>query len=111
MGGAAPCCLATLAPAQGSPLLFALCCSTGMTCMLGLEGQDQMIGRVLLGRYRIMAALAQGGMGVVYLARMEGSAGFLKPVVIKLILPGHTQDPDFVGMFEREAHILSLLRD
>lgn len=79
--------------------------------MLGLEGQDQMIGRVLLGRYRIMAALAQGGMGVVYLARMEGSAGFLKPVVIKLILPGHTQDPDFVGMFEREAHILSLLRD
>ncbi|HET8936872.1 MAG TPA: protein kinase [Polyangiales bacterium] len=69
-----------------------------------------LTGRVLLGRYRIVRELAKGGMGVVYLARVEGAVGFVKPVVVKLLLPEHTEDPRIVGMFVREARILSQLR-
>jgi serine/threonine protein kinase len=69
-----------------------------------------LTGSVLLGRYRIVRELAKGGMGVVYLARAEGAVGFVKPVVIKLLLPEHTQDDRFVRMFAREARILSQLR-
>ena len=69
-----------------------------------------MIGRVLLGRYRVVRELAKGGMGVVYLARAEGAGGFVRPVVIKLILPQHAADPRFLGMFVREAKIMSSLR-
>jgi serine/threonine-protein kinase len=71
---------------------------------------DEVLGSVLLGRYRVVRELAKGGMGVVYLARAEGAVGFIKPVVIKLLLPEHAQDERFVGMFVREAKILSQLR-
>jgi serine/threonine protein kinase len=69
-----------------------------------------LVGRMVLGRYRIVRQLAEGGMGVVYLARAEGAAGFMKPVVIKLILAKHAQNPRFLAMFVREAQILAQLR-
>jgi serine/threonine-protein kinase len=71
---------------------------------------DHLIGNFLLGRYRVVRELAKGGMGVVYLARAEGAVGFVKPVVIKLLLPEHAQNDRFVRMFVREAQILSQLR-
>ncbi len=70
---------------------------------------DEMIGRTLLDRYQIVRRLAAGGMGVVYLARALGAAGFAKPVVIKRILPGLAANREFAGMFIREAQILSHL--
>src|SRR4249920_953483 len=73
-------------------------------------GQHNLVGSVLLGRYRVVRELAKGGMGVVYLARAEGAVGFVKPVVIKLLLPEHTEDERMVRMFVREARILSQLR-
>jgi hypothetical protein len=73
-------------------------------------GQQNMIGSVLLGRYRVVRELAKGGMGVVYLARAEGAVGFVKPVVIKLVLAEHASDARFVAMFVREAQILAHLR-
>ena len=42
---------------------------------------------VAFGRYLLEAKLASGGMGEVFLARVEGAAGFEKRVVIKRILP------------------------
>lgn len=73
--------------------------------------KDDMTGRLLLGKYRTVRRLATGGMGVVYLARSEGAEGFVKPVVVKIILPSYSGDESFLAMFIREAKILSLLDD
>ncbi len=67
-----------------------------------------MSGRVVLGRYRIVAPLARGGMGIIYLGRLEGAAGFAKPVVIKTVIPD-TKDDRSAQLFVREARILSNL--
>ena len=71
--------------------------------------ERSLIGRRVLGRYRILSELARGGMGAVYLARVEGAAGFRRPVVIKRVLPERLNEVH-VSHFAREARILSLLR-
>lgn len=63
---------------------------------------------MVLGHYRVVRALASGGMGTVYLARAEGAAGFVKPVVIKRSLRSGGELAD--QLFAREARILSSLR-
>lgn len=71
---------------------------------------QSMVGRLVLGRYRVLRHLADGGMGAIYLARSEGAAGFVRPVVVKFLLPGLLGDERMVQMFVREAHIMSNLR-
>jgi hypothetical protein len=68
-----------------------------------------MVGNVVLGRYRIVAPLARGGMGIIYLGRLEGAAGFAKPVVIKTVIPEGNDSKRTVQLFLREARILSML--
>ena len=58
------------------------------------------------GRYTLLAPLASGGMGEVYLARLKGVEGFEKLCVIKKILPQLAQERDFVDRFVNEAKIL-----
>lgn len=72
--------------------------------------KDELIGSLVLGRYRIVRPLAQGGMGAVYLARVEGAAGFSKPVVIKRVLPHLNDAKHSKAQFVREARILSNLQ-
>ncbi|MCC6873074.1 MAG: serine/threonine protein kinase [Sandaracinaceae bacterium] len=67
-------------------------------------------GEIVLKRYRIVRRLAVGGMGVVYLARIEGAEGFSRPAVIKRMLPELSNDQELVKLFVREAQILAGLR-
>ncbi len=62
-----------------------------------------------IGRYVLLAKLAQGGMANVWLARATGSEGFHKTVVVKTMLPHLADDPEFVRMFAREAVIAAQL--
>jgi len=71
---------------------------------------DDMVGRQVLGRYRVVRLLARGGMGSIYLARNKGAAGFVRPAVVKKILPSYLGDASAVQMFAREARIMSNLR-
>jgi serine/threonine protein kinase len=62
-----------------------------------------------IGRYDLVAHLATGGMGQVYLARSSGLGGFVRHVVIKTLdLPG-TDEDEAIAMFLDEARLLGLL--
>ncbi|MFW2387268.1 MAG: serine/threonine protein kinase [Polyangiales bacterium] len=60
-----------------------------------------------IGRYALRFELASGGMGSVYLARMEGVSGFDKLVALKRIHPHLAKEKDYVDMFLDEAKIAS----
>src|SRR3954465_5258409 len=60
-----------------------------------------------LGRYELLARLATGGMGEIFLARLEGAAGFEKLYVVKRILPHLADHARFPQMLIAEARIAS----
>lgn len=64
---------------------------------------DDLVGVVLGQRFRLERWLAQGGMGLVYLAtQLE----LERPVIIKLLRSEFTDDTEFVDSFVRETRLL-----
>jgi serine/threonine-protein kinase len=62
-----------------------------------------------LGRYKLLALLATGGMAEIYLARQTGIQGFERLVVVKKILPQLAKEQRFLDMFFDEARIAAQL--
>jgi serine/threonine-protein kinase len=62
----------------------------------------------LLGKYEILALIAQGGMASVWAARIAGSHG--RVVAVKTMLPALSEDADFEAMFLDEARLASRIR-
>jgi serine/threonine-protein kinase len=62
-----------------------------------------------IGRYRLIAELARGGMGIVYVGASQGPGGFSKLVAIKELKPELAQDGDFLTMFLDEARMAARL--
>jgi serine/threonine protein kinase len=56
------------------------------------------------GKYHLLAPLAQGGMGALYLA-VTGDSGLEKLCVIKTVLP-HLADSEYVARFRDEAKVV-----
>ena len=63
----------------------------------------------VVGKYVVQRKLAEGGMAEIFLATAQGAEGFEKPVVIKRIRSGLTNDASFVEMFIAEARLASRL--
>ncbi|MFL5629270.1 MAG: protein kinase domain-containing protein [Ktedonobacteraceae bacterium] len=67
--------------------------------------QDELIG-VMLGNYRILAPLGQGGMARVYKAHQENLD---REVAIKVLPPWFAADRNFVDRFNLEARLVARL--
>ncbi|HEX6241755.1 MAG TPA: serine/threonine-protein kinase, partial [Polyangiales bacterium] len=61
------------------------------------------------GGFRILCALASGGMATVFLARKEGPSRVSKYAAIKVVHPHLAFETDFVNMFLDEARIAAVL--
>ena len=62
-----------------------------------------------LGRYELVARLATGGMGEIFLARLSGEGGFERRVVVKRLLPELVPAGQYVQMFLDEARLAARL--
>jgi len=62
-----------------------------------------------LGKYTLVAEVARGGMGIVYLASSKGPAGFSKLLIVKELRPELVDDPTFLQMFLEEARLAARL--
>src|SRR5688572_4755788 len=58
------------------------------------------------GNYTLVAPLARGGMGEVFLAKTGGVAGLEKRCVVKTLRPHLTDDREYVARFVDEARIV-----
>lgn len=58
-----------------------------------------------LGTFDILAKLADGGVGTIYLARRTGPKAFRRLVAIKRLHPHYASDASFVTMFTDEARL------
>lgn len=63
-----------------------------------------------LGRYELLVPIAQGGMAVVWAARLKGKRRFQKIVALKSMLPALSDDPMFERMFLSEAELASRIK-
>jgi hypothetical protein len=61
----------------------------------------------MLDRYELICPIAEGGMGVCWLARLSARHGFERLVAIKTMKGEYANDPDFERMFLDEARIAS----
>ena len=64
-------------------------------------------GQLIGGRFRVLRALGEGGMGAVYEAEQQGLG---RLVALKVMHPHVAQAPGFVERFHREARVLARLR-
>jgi serine/threonine protein kinase len=80
--------------------------------MSGMSGIPAGAGSLLgkrLGKYEILALLALGGTAEIYLARIDGTNGFEKYVVVKCLHDHLADDQEFVKMFLDEARMAAVL--
>jgi eukaryotic-like serine/threonine-protein kinase len=72
------------------------------------QAEDQMIGQVIGGRYRVTGVLGEGGMGVVYIGEQQmGST--IRKVAIKTLHPHLSKDPSVLARFHRECGTVAQL--
>src|SRR3954470_21967373 len=68
---------------------------------------DELVGRTILDRYKILQRIGEGGMGAVYLAL---HTIIEKKVVLKVLHGEYGRKPDLVERFLHEAKTSSKIR-
>ena len=68
---------------------------------------DPMLGRLLDGKYELLARLGQGGMGTVYRARRVHIGD---EVAVKMLKQNYVTEADAIARFRREAQAAATLR-
>src|SRR3569832_61903 len=61
-------------------------------------------------RYKRLRTIASGGMGTVFLGRMEGGSGFERLVAIKVVHPHLAGNEEVISMFLDEARLAASIR-
>jgi serine/threonine protein kinase len=61
------------------------------------------------GKYQILERVAQGGMAEIFKARMEGIGGFNRLFAIKRVLPGLSNNREYIDLLVDEAKVAGLL--
>ncbi|MBZ0232632.1 MAG: serine/threonine protein kinase, partial [Deltaproteobacteria bacterium] len=64
---------------------------------------------IMFGRYRLCGRLAAGGMAEVWAAQLLAPGGFVKPMVIKRVLPELAENQSFMKMLMTEARVAARL--
>jgi serine/threonine protein kinase len=62
-------------------------------------------GRRIAGKYELIEIAGEGGMAVVWRARMHGASGFNRPVAVKKMKPQLMNQRTHVAMFVEEARV------
>lgn len=75
-------------------------CPTDGAVLLSMEGAEWQPGVLIRGKYRILARLGKGGMGIVYKAQHIFLEEFR---ALKVMYPHLAQDPKFRHRFLREG--------
>jgi serine/threonine protein kinase/formylglycine-generating enzyme required for sulfatase activity len=68
--------------------------------------EDRLVGQTLMGQFRVLSRLGEGGMGAVYLAEQVGTS---RQVVIKTLLP-ELVSSELERRFLREGRLLASLQ-
>jgi serine/threonine-protein kinase len=66
---------------------------------------DSERGRRVAGKYELIEIAGEGGMAVVWRARMHGAAGFARPVAVKKMKQSLINQRTHVAMFVEEARV------
>jgi serine/threonine protein kinase len=59
----------------------------------------------MVGRYKLLAPLAAGGMAHVWAAKPEGTLGFARTVALKVVRPEYAADAEYARMLVDEATV------
>lgn len=64
------------------------------------KGSDLELGQIVVGKYRLLDVLGEGGMGIVYLAEHELIE---KTIALKILRKEYSGKPELVQRFKQEA--------
>src|SRR5690348_6761161 len=70
------------------------------------DSADDLVGRLVDNRYKVLEAMASGSMGAVFKAERVPVG---KLVAIKFLHSSYANDSEFLSRFERETRVMSKL--